>query len=130
MYEVSIRLKEDASRPPQTSISDQALYKECNNNNNHTTADTHNFENENDESSISSMSSYGTTGDDVTAIHTTDNKGEVLLISTTTDADAAAAVAASVPVPDETVTTDISSDARNDDCVEATHHQHGSQSHH
>lgn len=107
MYEVSIRIKEDASRPPQTSISDQALYKEYNN---HTDA-CHNFENDNDESSISSMSSYGTTGDDITAMNTTDSKGEVILI------------AAAARVQDDTVTTDLSSEERKDGYAEATLHQ-------
>lgn len=106
MYEVSIRLKEDASRPPQISISDQALYKEYNN---HTTTDaSQNFENDNDESSISSMSSYGT-GDDITTIHAICNKDEAALIEPV-----------AVPVQDDTVTTDLSSEERKDSHVEST----------
>ena len=103
MYEVSIRIKDDASRPPQSSISDQALYKEANNYNDV----RNNIEDDNDESSISSMSSYGTGGgDDNTTINTTGSKGEVILIP-------------AVAVQDDTGTTDISSEERKDDHTEA-----------
>jgi hypothetical protein len=89
MYEVAILTKEEASRPPNTSISDQALYKEHNN------LDTSDFrENNSDESSISSMSSYG----DYTTTNT-NRKSEVILIEAV----------------DDTNTTDISSDDRNVD---------------
>ena len=111
MYEVSIRIKEDASRPPQSSISDQALYKECNK----YTDGSHNFENDNDESSMSSMSSYGT-GDDITTTNATENKGEVVLI-------VAAAATTAAPVQDDTVTTDMSSEERKDYYAEAIQHQ-------
>jgi hypothetical protein len=73
LYEVSIRIKEDASRPPNNLISDESIYKQFN--------DTSINNERDDESSISSMSSYGdtTTNDS--------NKGEVVLRDDTTATD-------------------------------------------
>jgi hypothetical protein len=93
LYEVSIRIKEDPSRPPNTSISDRCEFLQPLNDT------TNNNDDDDDESSISSMSSYGDATSSI--IHNNNinnnnnNKNDALQI-------------------DETTATDISSDEKND----------------